>query len=307
MEQRLLKQQLPHPYNQDLSDILLHLDRRKQESRARLANDPVTAAYLAAAMRLVQRQLGPGAERLQTDPDDEDSIERPLLAFLSNRAVAEEVQNNPQPFPSVGNVATLRSTWQSHADFIADLLNFGLWSAQYPATRENDVRDKNAKRLLAGDDPVQAVHDLAYWESSTIIDLPTFRLKVVASACADGDRSLAEAMAESTYGFIKPWKELYLEFLQARGMQLRAGITIDDFANILQISSSGVAVRMISDPASKIVDHDRRHSLLGTIALALIYACLEPINGATGLTLEQAVDAQLDHSARANTVSQSGT
>ena len=307
MDEQPLKQRLPYPYDQDLSGVLRHLDRRTQKGRDTLANKPKTAAYLAAAMRLVQRQLGPGAERRQANPNDEDSIERPLLAFLSQRAVAYEVKKNPPPFPRSGKVATLRSTWQSHADFIADLLNFGLWSAQYPATHENDVRDKNAEQLLTGDDPVQAVHDLAYWESSTIIDLPTFRLKVVASACTDGDNPLAEAMTESVYGFIEPWKQLYLEFLRARGMQLRAGITLDEFADILQVASSGVAVRMLSDPTSKIVDHDRRRSVLGTIALALIYACLEPTDDATGLTLEQAVDSHLNRSSKADPASQSGT
>ena len=44
------------------------------------------------------------------------------------------------------------------------------------------------------------------------------------------------------------------------------------------------------------VDHDRRRSLLGTTALALIYACLEPAGTAAGLTLEQAVASRLnDH------------
>ena len=67
---RTLKQQLPHPYNQDLSKILRGLNRRTQFARRRLANDPVTAAYLAAAVRLIQRHLGPGANRALADPDD---------------------------------------------------------------------------------------------------------------------------------------------------------------------------------------------------------------------------------------------
>ena len=44
---RTLKQELPYPYNQDLSKILRGLNRRTSFSRRRLANDPVTAAYLA--------------------------------------------------------------------------------------------------------------------------------------------------------------------------------------------------------------------------------------------------------------------
>jgi hypothetical protein len=44
-----LKRQLPFPYNQDLSKVLTHLDRRTPFGRERLANDAVTAAYVAAA------------------------------------------------------------------------------------------------------------------------------------------------------------------------------------------------------------------------------------------------------------------
>ena len=60
---RTLKQQLPYPYDQDLSRVLRGLKRRALKSRGKQANDPVTAAYLNAAVRLIQRHLGPGASR----------------------------------------------------------------------------------------------------------------------------------------------------------------------------------------------------------------------------------------------------
>lgn len=44
-DMKTLKQQLPYPYNQDLSKILRSLNRRTPFARRRLANDPVTAAY----------------------------------------------------------------------------------------------------------------------------------------------------------------------------------------------------------------------------------------------------------------------
>lgn len=132
-EEQALKQRLPYPYNQDLSMVLRRLDRRTPFSRQRLANDPVTAAYIVAGMRLIQRHLGPGAERVLADPDDENSVGRPLLSFLSQRAVAAEVANNPDPFPRLGSTSTLRCSWKSHSDFIADLLSFGLWSLHRPA------------------------------------------------------------------------------------------------------------------------------------------------------------------------------
>jgi len=125
-DMKTLKQQLPYPYNQDLSKILVGLNRRTPFARRRLANDPVTAAYLAAAVRLIQRHLGPGANRAATDPEDHDSIERPVLSYLSQRAVAAEVGRNPPPFHLVARVSTMRERWKHQSAFIADVLRFSL-------------------------------------------------------------------------------------------------------------------------------------------------------------------------------------
>jgi hypothetical protein len=60
-ERNELKQRLPFPYCHDLSQILRSLNRRTRRGRERIANDPVTAGYLASAIRLVKRYLGRGA------------------------------------------------------------------------------------------------------------------------------------------------------------------------------------------------------------------------------------------------------
>ena len=300
MEKESLKHQLPFPYNQDLSKVLRHLDRHTPFGRARLANDPVTAGYIAAAMRLVRQHLGPSAERRLADAEDDDSVVRPLFGFLSQRAVAAEFANNPDPFPRYGNVSTLRSTWRSHSDFIADLLSFGLWSAQYPGSRQNDTRDADAEHLVNGDDPVRAVHNLAYWESSTLINSLSFRLRLIATASIEGDQVIADAIEESYAGGGAPWKELFLTFIQARGLRLRPGITIDDFLYLLSACSAGIALHVLGAPASEpeIIDHENRRSLLGKGILAIFHGCLERADDATGLTLEQAVSELLTPSAR---------
>jgi hypothetical protein len=195
-----LKHQLPFPYNQDLSGVLTHLDRRTPFHRDRLANDPVTAAYLAAAMRLAGRYLGPDPDRTPTDPRDENSLERPLLGFLSQRAVTAEVANNPDPFPRQGSVATLRSRWKSQSDFIADLINFAMWPGNYPPGFYHEVA-AGADRLLEGPDLVNAVHDLAYLNVRDAVTTPAFRLSSAAMTTAEGDAVIGEAIASSYTGF----------------------------------------------------------------------------------------------------------
>lgn len=115
------KGNLPFPYNQDLSGVLRHLNRRTRWGCDRLANDRTTAAFLAAGMRLLVRHLGPGAQRRV-------SSERLLLGSLSQRRVAEEFAGNPHPFTRHGNgVSMLRDRWVRHSDFVSDLIGFAVW------------------------------------------------------------------------------------------------------------------------------------------------------------------------------------
>jgi TIR domain len=119
---------LPYPYDQDLSGVLLHLDVVSASGRAKLANAPLTVAYLVAAMRLMEQHLGPVADRLFGDLEDQNSPEGPLVRilapFLTRYRVVAEVANNPEPFLRVGSMATFRYRWAWHSHFVADVLNF---------------------------------------------------------------------------------------------------------------------------------------------------------------------------------------
>lgn len=275
--------------------VLRQLNRRTPASRSRLANDPVTAAYLAAGMRLIENHLGPQAVRTPVDPEDESSIERPLLSFLSQRAVAAEVGNNQAPFPRRGSVSTLRSTWGHHSDFIADLLRFGLW-AYHPnhcdATEAADI----LADILDGPHFVEAIHRMGFWNVLTLVDRPRFRLQLIATAAAEGDEVIQKAMAEIHQEILEPWKEICAELLSARGGQLRAGITIETFVDLITAVVEGVALHAMATPDAGIIDRARGRTLAGTALLALIRGCVERVGQADGLTLEQAIEAMVyDH------------
>ena len=285
---RRLKQQLPYPYDQDLSKVLRGLNRRTPFGRRRLANDPVTAAYLAAAARLIQRHLGPGARRVPGDAEDPESIERPLLGFLSQRAVAAEVDRNPAPFHRVGRVSTLRERWSRQSDFIADVLRFGLWTWHYPAPHQDEAADAKDE-VIRGPDLVRGLHRLCYWDLTRLLDTPMFRLGLIAAAEAEGDPVIGEAISGRHRENGPLWRGFYEEFLRARDLRLRPGVTLDDCADLLAAVADGLALRALSDPAARIVDRERRRCLLGTAALALIAGCVERADQADGLSLEEAV------------------
>ncbi|MFD9425766.1 MULTISPECIES: hypothetical protein [unclassified Streptomyces] len=280
------KRDLPFPYDRDLSGVLRHLNRRTRAFRSRLANDPVTAAYLAAGMRLLGRHLGPGSPGRAHG-------ERPFLSFLSQRAIAAEVANNPRPFPRQGTVAMLRDRWSAQSEFVADLISFAVWRENYrPEYREQ--RAANTEKLVSGPDFVRAVHETAYQHTAEGAAMPSVRLGLALMTAAEGDEEIMRAVSALYEDYLGSWKELYGAVMRERGLRLRPGLTLGDLADALSATTDGMTLRAIGDPGSGVVDHERRRSLMGTVALAVIHGFLEPDEDASGLTLEQAVSARFD-------------
>ncbi|MEW2396715.1 hypothetical protein [Streptomyces sp. NPDC046862] len=280
------KRDLPFPYDQDLSKVLRHLNRRTRTFRTRLANDWVTAAYLAAGLRLIEQHLGPDASKRV-------NVSRPLLGFLSQRAVAGEVANNDRPFSRHGSVASLRDRWSSQSDFVADLINFAVWRENYrPGSREQ--RAVTTKKLVSGPDFVSAVHETAYEHTAEGVDITSVRLALTLMTAVEGDENLARTVSSMYEDYLGSWKKLYATVMHERGLRLRPGLTLDDLANALSAATDGMILRAIGDPGAGVVDRDSRRSLMGTVALALIHAFLEPDEEADGLTLEQAVAERFD-------------
>ncbi|MEV6265335.1 TetR family transcriptional regulator C-terminal domain-containing protein [Streptomyces sp. NPDC051784] len=285
------KSHLPHPYDRDLSHVLRHLSRITATGRKKLANSLSTAGYLAAGMRLIQQHLGPEAVR-GAAAGRTHALERPLLGFLSQRAVAAAVAENPPPFTHRGGVPRLRTTWRSQSDFVADLINFAMWPANYHPGYLSQRAD-TTRRLVAGDDFVLAVHETAYRHTAESARMPSVRLSLALMALADGDETVQRALTETYRGYLSSWKQVYADVLQARGLRLRTGLDLDDLANALSAATDGTVLRSIGDPRARVVDQEGQRSLMGTVALAVMHGFLEPVDAPDGLTLEQAVAARL--------------
>ncbi|MDG4863028.1 hypothetical protein P8605_33310 [Streptomyces sp. T-3] len=281
------KKSLPSPYNQDLSTVLRHLNRRTAWGRRQLANNKITAALLKAGMRLLHRHLGPGARYPVTS-------ERLLLGPLSLGSVADEFAQNDPPFVCHGHgKSLLRDRWQPYSHFVTDLINFAVWEENYrPQYRL--LRAANTSELVHGSDFVGAVHDIAYQTAAEGVELPSVRLSLALMPTADGDDEVRRIISGVYADYLGSWKELYAAVIRERGLRLRAGLTLDDLANALSVAMDGTIMRAIGDPGAGVVDDARRRSLMGTVALAVIHAFLEPAEDASRLTLEQAVAARFD-------------
>ena len=165
-----------------------------------------------------------------------------------------------------------------------------MWAGQYPTRYTSEVADR-AEKLLDGPDFVDAIQELAYFDMSTILGMPWFRLKLAAIAAAEDDSVISAALADVYRGPLDRWKQFYGAVLDARDLELRAGVTRDDLTDILASITEGLAMRTIGAPETRLIDHERRRSMLGTAALAVILGCVKRTDDATDLTLEQAVHA----------------
>jgi hypothetical protein len=309
------KSRLPYPFNEDLSPVLRRLNRRTERGRQQLANDPVTAAYLAAALRLVERHLGPRPTATTTPSGtpgtpgtpgtrangDAAAAERSLFGFLTQRAVAAEVAANPDPFPRRGSVSTLRTSWRTQSDFLADLLGFVLWTGYYPASYAG-LLDSAAEQLAESEDFAEAVQEVAYNATDHLLAMVTFRIQLAASITADEDRAVRAVLAAKYERGQAIWGGIYTRMMTARGLQLREGITIGQMADILTAMVEGTALRAMAEgPDTRVLDPPNKRGLLSTAAMALIAGCMEPKGREDGLSLVQAVNALAATSARDQT------
>ena len=239
-----------------MSKVLRGLKRRNPITRrSRQANDPVTAAYLAAAVRLIQRHLGPGASgcramRTTRIPSSGRCwVSCPSGPWRPKSPQSSAVSPCGPGLHDAGTVA-------APSDFVADVLRFGLWASHYPASHQYEAADARDE-VIGGPDPVRGVHRMCYWDMNKLLATPMFRLGLVAAAEAEGDPVIAEAMSERHQENDPLWKRFYEEFLQSRGLRMRAGITLDDCVIVLAAVADGLALRALADPAAPVIDHAR--------------------------------------------------
>jgi hypothetical protein len=284
------KQDLPHPYNQDLSKVIRRLDRRTALGRARLANDPVTASFLWAGMRLIRQHLGPG-HRCEC-PSQHDG--RSLLSFVSQRNVVATVAAIENPFrrPRGSVMDALRGRWKHQHEFVADLVAFAFMGDNYRPGYKEDLQDRTAQ-LVHDPDFVHAVQEISYLHTADSVLLPSVRLSLALMAAAEDDADVAEAITEAYAQYLGSWRTLYQKVMRARGLRLRTGVSLDDLTDALSAAADGVVLRALGDPAAGVLDHARRRTLLDKVVLAILYAFLERDDDSDGLPLEQVTARRL--------------
>ena len=268
------------PSDRDLSPVLRRLvtRRRTREAQRRLANDQLTREYLEAGLRLTAQQM-----TAQPGPEASDEVDdaRPFFDWLSKNMVIDEVARSGV---MMGSDGSFRDRWEFRGDYIEDLIAYSLWArhATVSARIAIELLDLGTKSA----DFVHAIHLASYKSLIASMESAGFNVSIIGAATAARNDTARESTAETYRVVTESWHALYKATLEARGLQLRPGISLYEITWLLTAVADGLQLRLIADPRTKLIDHDRRESLLGKAVLAVIAAC---VDSGDGLSLEELV------------------
>ena len=278
------KKDLPYPYCQDFSGIVTRVKGVRESTRTALVNSAKVASYLKAGANLVERNLGAPASA--TPGGDGCKQYWSGLSFLTERALSREVAGLEPPFLRQKGDGPYRATWASHDDYLNDLLTFLFHAMNYDPQYGAELETRG-DWLTTESSFVDAVDRATAQELQAICRMPLFRLQLLMVATADRNDGIHDSIANNYAGALEPWMKIYEQTLAARGYQLRKGITMEQFANILAAITEGFAVRHLGDPGAGIIGDTPDGNLVGMAVLAMMNSYLEPADEPSGLTLRE--------------------
>jgi len=262
------------PPDEDLTPIVRRLVMRRKTKKAQsdLANSALTRAYLDAGLRLITDQMTAGSRAGPARAGDDDA--RPFFGWLTRTMVIDEVGRGAE---LQGSEGTFRDRWEFRDDYIEDLLTYALWARHW--SLEASVAEESRELLTQAPDFVRAIHEVAYRDLRTLIDNPVYKISILGAAMAAHDDTAREAIAETYRQITDSWTNLYEITLDARGLRLRSGISLPEITDMLTAIADGLSLRIMADPSSHLIDHERKQSLLGKAALAFVVACVDVGDG----------------------------
>jgi len=259
---------LPGEDDETLTDVLTGLKDHK------LATDALVLEALEAGAQLVEEAL---------DHDPTSANTHPFLSYLSRGSLVRAIRTRGR-FPVEDHL--LRYRWDPHTGYLHDLIaymrfrrrshSFAARSADWITTIINsDVPPPEAARRIADANQRQVLAN------------PFFRIHLLVAAVLGAPNAGTTAPdAPDLYAEVDDaWLPFFDAFIKHHQRKLRPGVSLRDMVEILVAVGEGIALRELASPAD---DDERKHriTLQGTTALALMYACTVPDDGATAFGLD---------------------
>lgn len=276
-------------YDGPLDDVAINVrtKSRKTSTGLDLANSPLTRAFLEGGRRLAEIELMGGGEQKHTF--------RPLGTLTKKRVIDEAKaifraarddeqvaralygtvpeKERPTTKPSAG---TLRDRWDILPYYLGDLVRYVL-RERYSLT--DGMLDERARAELRGTAAFSAVVDKVAYEDMKIVyaDDTSARFQYLMTGLADFHEEVRDALDGVYEHSFVYWRDVYAEILEARGVSLRPGISLDELTMMLTGMAQGLSLRhIVTTRRDEVVDHRERRSVLGKASQLLIAGAIDP-------------------------------
>lgn len=254
----------------DVATNVVTKSRRRVRAGRKLANSPLTRAYLEAGYRLVERELLGDLEK--------DEVTFHPLATLTRDKIIEEARAGAEVLTTVPKPGSFRDRWPRFPDYMGDLIRYVLRGRNSLTNRV--LTNGTVERLCRTANFSAAVHEVAYQDMKVVHGEPMpVRFQYLMTGLADHDEAIQEAIAGVYGNSFTYWRSAYQAVLDARGVSFRPGITLDEFTVLLNGMAEGLGLRHIGELGGRMIDNHRRRTLLGKAVNLLIAGAIDPGDG----------------------------
>ncbi|MEA5453878.1 hypothetical protein SPF06_04005 [Sinomonas sp. JGH33] len=256
----------------DLTNVVTRLNRIRSSTRSRLANSDLTRAFLTSAVALLEERFG-SARPL---PVPEDAFP---FSFLTRARVLRRAQDDfPELLPTE---AKFRDRWAGQQDFLFDVVSYSLAARRQ---RHREILGSWVEEALVEEaDFVGAVYRLARLAFG-LLSGPEYRLQLLAVAWSNAygaDDAVKDVFAASGRDLV----ELCGRIAARYGLELRPGVSLDDYVLLVSALAEGMSMRMLADADGFLADVEGQRELFATGCVALMMSLVDV---GDGLTVEDA-------------------
>lgn len=283
-------------YDGPLDDVAINVRTKSGRllTGRKLANSPVVRACLESGRRLAELELlgdvgeGHTYRPLCTLTQENIAKEAELIFQKAEERPGEHFAcalfgtppdwKKAKTRPSVHN---MKYAWPTLALYLGDLTRYALRERYSLTSGMLDEKTRAELRETAAFSV--AVDKVAYQDMNVVYaDETSARFQYLVTGLADFHEQIRVALSgvyKHSFGY---WRDVYAEILNARGVSLRPGISLDELTVMLTGLAQGLSLRHIgaaSDKMIKVIDHQNRRSVLGKASQILIAGAIDPGDG----------------------------
>lgn len=278
-------------YDGPLDDVAINVRTKSGRllTGRKLANGPVVRACLESGRRLAELELFGNV--------DEEHMDRPLCT-LTQKNIAKGAQlifreardkkdiacalfGTPPDWTkgkTKPSVATMKDRWPTLELYMGDLVRYALLDRYSLVDGMLDEATRAELRKTAAFSV--AVDKVAYQDMAIVYANETSaRFQYLVTGLADYHEQIREALSGVYKHSFRYWRDVYAEIIEARGVSLRPGISLDELTVMLTGMAQGLSLRHIGAASDKVIDHHNRRSVLGKASQILITGAIDPGDG----------------------------